>query len=361
MGKYQPLSDYLTSQVACGCERVSLGFGKIEEILGFSLPYSARTYPAWWANESRPKHSHARSWLEAGWHTQKLDLGSARVQFAHVSHPGQALTRVDGRCAAAGTESIDLLEKDPDKVEAFVSGSLQNELSDHLEAARCAYDLVSEALRSVSGRPLTRAFAVCVPLMIRLCNDLRAAMVLTGLGYPAQANAVVAGMFEVAYTATALDSDPQLVDEWLSHDDPTRLFRPVRWLMEEGLRKIGMPASQEQAAVEYQVYSQLCMLKHAHPRIQMTLGVQVGDQGMRGRNGPDLSEQATRASRFALESACGLACIALAGFLNSHVPSELRGVLGPQVERLCEWRNQLQAASAERYGTEDPFPGKWRG
>ena len=323
-----------------------MSLAEIEEILGFSLPYSARTYPAWWANESRPSHSHAHSWLDVGWNTQALDLRSGEVQFARVSCP-----ETDDHSVAASVDQARTLEEELIKAEAFAARNLASDLSEHLRAAAFASGLVSETLRSVSGRPLTRAFAVCIPLMIRLCNDLRAATMLASIGYPVQANAVVAGMFEVAYTAVTLDSDQELVNEWLNHDEPTRLFRPIRWLVEEGLRKVGVSEPQERVKTEYQVYSQLCMVKHAHPRVQITLGIQVGDQGMRGRNGPDLSEQASRASRFALESGCGLAFIALAGFLNSHVPAELRVRLGPEVERLGEWCNQLHAASVQRYGT----------
>lgn len=59
--KYAPLFDHL--QQATGRE-VSLPFAQVEAILGFRLPASARNRQAWWGSD--PKHSHATSWLHAG-------------------------------------------------------------------------------------------------------------------------------------------------------------------------------------------------------------------------------------------------------------------------------------------------------
>lgn len=47
-------------------EKITLSFAEIEEILGFALPESARTYIGWWANDS--SHSQA-VWLNAGYKT----------------------------------------------------------------------------------------------------------------------------------------------------------------------------------------------------------------------------------------------------------------------------------------------------
>ena len=54
-------------------------FKQLEEVLGFRLPNSARSYPAWWSNGSRMPQ--AAEWLEAGWRTEDLSLGSERITF----------------------------------------------------------------------------------------------------------------------------------------------------------------------------------------------------------------------------------------------------------------------------------------
>jgi hypothetical protein len=55
-------------------------FDEIEYILGFALPPSARKHQAWWVNDKHG-HSHAASWLDAGWRTTAIDLRARLVTF----------------------------------------------------------------------------------------------------------------------------------------------------------------------------------------------------------------------------------------------------------------------------------------
>ena len=76
--KYDPLYDHLVNHPETV---IALSFSEIERILGFALPASARRYQAWWANEREGTHSHARSWLEASYGTQGVDLNAQTVRF----------------------------------------------------------------------------------------------------------------------------------------------------------------------------------------------------------------------------------------------------------------------------------------
>ena len=76
--KYDPLHNYLVNLPE---RSVRMTFSQIERILGFELPSSARRYNAWWANQRDGNHSHARSWLDAHYETQWLDLNSQAVTF----------------------------------------------------------------------------------------------------------------------------------------------------------------------------------------------------------------------------------------------------------------------------------------
>ena len=76
--KYDPLCHHLVNSPETV---VSLSFAEIERILGFALPASARRHQAWWANEREGTHSHARSWLEASYGTQGVDLNAQTVRF----------------------------------------------------------------------------------------------------------------------------------------------------------------------------------------------------------------------------------------------------------------------------------------
>lgn len=85
MAKYDPLFDHLSRRAE---PVLRLSFADIERIMGDALPASARRYPAWWANERKGRHLHARSWLDAGYETRCLDLNGAIVEF--VRSPGGA-------------------------------------------------------------------------------------------------------------------------------------------------------------------------------------------------------------------------------------------------------------------------------
>lgn len=81
VSKYASLRDHL---IARKNSPWMATFSEIEHVLGFSLPSSARKYPAWWANQSRGSHVQCSGWLGAGWHTSNVDLGSERVTFERV-------------------------------------------------------------------------------------------------------------------------------------------------------------------------------------------------------------------------------------------------------------------------------------
>lgn len=85
MSKYDRLGKHLS-----GLDRSkkhSLAFGRIELILGFPLPRSARTHQAWWANQKNGRHVQANAWLDEGWVTEDLSLSGHRVTFAPSDTP----------------------------------------------------------------------------------------------------------------------------------------------------------------------------------------------------------------------------------------------------------------------------------
>ena len=77
MSKYEPLPQFLSAKNVCS---LRLGFAQIENILGFTLPKSAYVHEAWWSN-NETGHSHARSWMRAGWRTADVDLSARKVTF----------------------------------------------------------------------------------------------------------------------------------------------------------------------------------------------------------------------------------------------------------------------------------------
>ena len=88
MSKYEPLKTHLS---ACSASEAAMSFRDVEAILGFRLPQSARSHPAWWSNNVGT-HVNAAAWREAGWRTSRLDLGAERVTFVREARGVQDST-----------------------------------------------------------------------------------------------------------------------------------------------------------------------------------------------------------------------------------------------------------------------------
>jgi len=77
-GKYALLYHYLAE-----IERNewSTTFAQIEQILGFTLPNSARIYRPWWANGGGSGHSQSMAWTMAGWKSADVDMDAETLTF----------------------------------------------------------------------------------------------------------------------------------------------------------------------------------------------------------------------------------------------------------------------------------------
>lgn len=92
----------------------------------------------------------------------------------------------------------------------------------------------------------------------------------------------------------------------------------------------------------------------------MQHGYQLIDGNVMAMNGPDASENAIRAAWFAMEHAARFTFIALISFVDHHIPRDRRGDLIKKIQAIGAGCNDLAAKAAARFGTQDPFPGKWR-
>ena len=89
MPKYDPLREFL-SGLPKGQKQVTLGFRRLEELLGDPLPPSALEYEQWWRG-GRVKRGRIdanwqdqvqqRAWEDAGWMIDELDLLLKAVTF----------------------------------------------------------------------------------------------------------------------------------------------------------------------------------------------------------------------------------------------------------------------------------------
>src|SRR5262249_47308748 len=146
----------------------------------------------------------------------------------------------------------------------------------------------------------------------------RSASLLAIRGYPAQAAALVATMYEVAYTVAFIGADESRAEAWSKHDDPTKPFKNVLTLTKNGMAAIGV-RDPDAVASQYRVYRQLCMAKHSNPLLEKVDAFVLSSAGIKFTNGPRSSPLAVRAARFALEHAAGLATVALIILVQKHV------------------------------------------
>jgi hypothetical protein len=84
-GKYKSLYQYLEHRYA---NTVVLTFAQIEDLLGFTLPGSARVHHEWWWANTDPKDTpppHSRSWTLAS-RTATPNLQAQTVVFERAQH-----------------------------------------------------------------------------------------------------------------------------------------------------------------------------------------------------------------------------------------------------------------------------------
>jgi len=82
-GKYMPLEKYL-SDLPKSTREITLTFEQIEKILAGKLPSSAYETQIWWEKETEGNHVTVRSWSNAGWKVESLDINAKWVKFVRA-------------------------------------------------------------------------------------------------------------------------------------------------------------------------------------------------------------------------------------------------------------------------------------
>jgi hypothetical protein len=80
MAKYDPLAAFLAASTT---PTVTLSFRQVELILGEPLPFSARNYREWWANNTT-NHVNSQSWLGAGWRVAERGINMEQETVTFV-------------------------------------------------------------------------------------------------------------------------------------------------------------------------------------------------------------------------------------------------------------------------------------
>lgn len=82
MAKYEPLGEHLKGLQQ---QEWRATFADVERLVQGKLPRSAYEHQAWWSNNAEG-HSHARSWLGAGWKTEKVNMLGKTLVFRRLDH-----------------------------------------------------------------------------------------------------------------------------------------------------------------------------------------------------------------------------------------------------------------------------------
>jgi hypothetical protein len=239
---------------------------------------------------------------------------------------------------------------------------LEPELFRHGKLTEDAFNLIGVTLGRVPEQPfreISLPQKVTTSLLIQISNDLASSSMLAFRGYAVQSVTIVSSMFETSYCIATIGSDQAMAQRWADHDDPTRPFMKVKDMIICGLRNFDHPDPKAQAEIEYRVYRQLCMAKHSNPLFQMLHGYFFSRDEVIAMNGPNTSENFIRASWFALEHAAAVSFIALMSFITNHLSVKENKDLLNQVVSIGDRREELENLGKKRWGTVDPFPGKW--
>jgi hypothetical protein len=184
------------------------------------------------------------------------------------------------------------------------------------------------------------------------CTDyLRAVQLLSIKGYPEQAGTLAASIFELAHTAMFFAHTPDKATTWVEADsieqDMPRATLGTSWkqVVKVNFERLGAPTYAES---EYQVYSQLCWMKHSLPKMQ---DMRVTAEGAELQFGPYTDERAVNHAWFALEHAGRLVESTISLLIDTFGCPNVRDDLNSLSSR----REALKQLAIGRFGSFDPF------
>ena len=142
MSKYEPLAQHLL-----GLDKDSwdAAFPEIERVLGFELPKSAYSYPAWWSNQDGT-HSQTRGWRDAGWETCNVNLSAKRIRFVRKGRRKPELQKADTLKPSAIEGNVEL-----ERLIAKARNLTGIDDSQDLVAAALRHLIQAEAARSLAS------------------------------------------------------------------------------------------------------------------------------------------------------------------------------------------------------------------
>lgn len=213
----------------------------------------------------------------------------------------------------------------------------------------------SSVTTAASQRPTgqSRSLQVTALLIVRVMNDLRAALHLAHLGYPVQAAALVAGLYEIALTVAYVGVDDTRAEGWFKHDDPATTPWRVPVMVAAVADRFDINRDKL-----YKQYRLLCMLKHGNPKAERQRVVFLGDGRMRFPDGPASTEEAQEIAWFALLGGVSFVLLAQRAFVADHVGGAEQDQLLKECLAIREALATKRAEAVRRWPGRDPFEGR---
>lgn len=144
-------------------------------------------------------------------------------------------------------------------------------------------------------------------LLSRAMTDLRAALVLSRLGYILQEWSLVASLLEHCFTLGYVVQDFMRAGRWLDHSDLAKPPWRVRNALAGLLKELGIPEREKEY---YHNYTRLSAAKHGNPWIQAKYSASEMNGMVRVQYDQHLHSGLVRIARYGLAwglQACGLA------------------------------------------------------
>jgi hypothetical protein len=189
-------------------------------------------------------------------------------------------------------------------------------------------------------------------ILMRITDFVRCIQLLCVKGYPEQAGTLAASVFELAHSALFMERDADKATEWLGagsiEDQMPREVLGTNWreVVRLNTRDSGEVTVAER---EYQVYIQLCWMKHSLPKMQ---DMRVEGDGKVGLIfGPYSDERSINHAWFAMQHAGRLTELVMGLLVAKFGDEELATTLNG----LTQVRDSLRQSAIARFGDANPF------
>lgn len=235
------------------------------------------------------------------------------------------------------------------------------ELSGPIALADRAFGLInicSAKVPSALVADTPESLRVCLSLLVRLANDIRAIRLLSNYGYAVQAMSLLAPAMEAGYAIAYIGCDEVKARKWVSHTDMAHACWPTKHMIEGGLKQMGWLEEADVTDIQNCVHMRACTAKHSNPVFQRLHGYECDGSIVLFRSGPSLGEPskdaALRAAWFAILNAANTVVVALASFVECHLSAECQDDLREEIGRLLKDSVRLVHVGKSRWHDEKP-------